>query len=155
MDAGLRQGGIVVAASERAARALTLEFHRARRAEGLTAWPAPRIFDWQGFVRQAWDDHAIDSRLILSNLQEQSIWEQIIATGGEMEGCLAEPLHRVAGLAADAHGLLASNAPEYLLRPAARAGWQQDAAAFSRWLAALTTPAARRVLSALLACRWS
>jgi probable DNA repair protein len=135
MDAWLRQGGIVVAASERAARALTLDFHRARRGEGLTAWPAPRILDWQRFVRQTWEDHSIDSRLILSNLQEQSIWEQIIAAGGEMGVSLAEPLHRVAGLATDAHGLLASNAPE-CLRPAAREGWQQDAAAFSRWLAA-------------------
>jgi len=135
IDAVLRQGGTVVAASERAARALTLDFHRARRAEGLTAWPAPRILDWQQLVRQAWERYAIDGRLILSNLQEQSIWEQIIAAGGEMEPSLAEPLHRVARLAMNAHELLASYAPEYL-RLLARDGWQQDAAAFSRWLAA-------------------
>jgi ATP-dependent helicase/nuclease subunit B len=135
IGAWLRQGGIVVAASERAARALTLDFHRARRAEGLIAWPAPRILDWQGLVRQAWEERAADGRLILNSLQEQAIWEQIIAAGGELELSLAEPLHRVAGLAADAHALLALYAPQYL-RPTARDGWLQDAAAFSRWLAA-------------------
>src|SRR5258708_34802113 len=46
VDAWLRGGGLVVAASERAARAIKAGFHRARRAEGLTAWPAPQVLDW-------------------------------------------------------------------------------------------------------------
>jgi hypothetical protein len=41
IDAWLRDGGLVVTASDRAARALGAAFHRARRAEGLLAWPAP------------------------------------------------------------------------------------------------------------------
>jgi len=36
--------------SDRAARALTEAFHRARQSEGLTAWAAPNIFDWKSFV---------------------------------------------------------------------------------------------------------
>jgi len=41
----------------------------------------------------------------------------------------------LAAMAMEAHELLASYAPR-LLRTAARAGWQQDAAAFSGWLSA-------------------
>ena len=51
IDAWLRGGGLVIAASERAARALAAAFHRARRAEGLIAWPAPEIRDWTSFSR--------------------------------------------------------------------------------------------------------
>jgi len=42
MDAWLRDGGLVITASDRAARAIAAVFHRARQAEGLTAWPAPK-----------------------------------------------------------------------------------------------------------------
>ena len=45
IDAWLRGGGLVVTASDRAARALATNFHRARRAEGLSAWPAPTVLD--------------------------------------------------------------------------------------------------------------
>src|ERR1017187_5096340 len=51
ITAWLRAGGWVVTASERAARAIAASFHRARRAEGLAAWPAPAILDWQTFLR--------------------------------------------------------------------------------------------------------
>ena len=74
----LRSGGLVIAASERAARALTADFHRQRGTEGLTAWPAPAIYDWQTFLRTTWNDRARnDGRLILDSLQEQSIWATI------------------------------------------------------------------------------
>jgi hypothetical protein len=63
VDAWLCQGGLVVTASERAARALGSAFHRARQAEGLTAWPAPNILDWQNFVRSAWQERSFDGRL--------------------------------------------------------------------------------------------
>jgi len=41
----------VVTASDRASRALAFVFHRARRAEGLTAWPAPNILNWKSFTQ--------------------------------------------------------------------------------------------------------
>ncbi len=134
LDEGLAGGGIVVASSERAARALTAAFHRARRAEGLTAWPAPNIQPWESFVRTAWLQHTADTRMILSPPQEQSLWAGIIAADTS-SAWLPGPLHRIAGLATDAHRLLCFYAPRFL-RPGARADWQQDAAAFSRWLAA-------------------
>ncbi len=133
MDAWLRQGGLVVTASERAARALTLAYHRARQVEGLTGWNAPRIQDWNSFVRAEWAARSVDGRLLLNATQEQALWAGIAAVDGPLATLLEGPRYRLAALAMEAHGLLASHAPRYL-RAAARSGWQNDAAAFSRWL---------------------
>lgn len=138
MDAWLRDGGLLVTASDRAARAIASAYHRARRAEGLTAWPAPNIQDWNSFVRSAWEQRAFhkgDDRLLLNAIQEQSLWAAIAGTGLHAATLLEGPRHRLAALAMDAHERLCSHAPRYL-RTSARAGWQQDAAVFSQWLTA-------------------
>ena len=134
IDAWLRDGGLVVTASNRAARAVTSQFHRARRAQGLTAWPAPQVLDWQQFVRTAWDAQTTDSRLLLNPRQEQSLWERIIADSGHSAALLERPRQRLAAMAMEAHQLLCTHAPRFLTAYA-RTGWQQDAAAFSQWLA--------------------
>jgi probable DNA repair protein len=138
IDAWLRGGGLVVTASDRAARALTIAFHRARRAECLTAWPAPNIQDWKTFVRAAWEDRTRenpDARLILNPTQEQAIWADIAGAHNHLATLLEGPRHRLAAMGMEAHELLCSHAPRYL-RPQTRSAWQQDAAAFSTWLAA-------------------
>jgi probable DNA repair protein len=135
IDAWLRNGGLVVTASDRAARALAFAFHRARQADGLTAWPAPNILDWKSFAQAEWEKRALDGRLLLNPLQEQSLWAAIAGAGEQMATLLEGSRHRLAILAVEAHELLCSFAPRYL-RPSARAGWQQDAAAFSGWLTA-------------------
>jgi probable DNA repair protein len=135
MDAWLLGGGRVVTASERSARALSAAYHRARRAEGLTAWPAPAIQDWDGFVRAAWLERCLDDRMTLNALQEQSLWAEIVSRDGQRAALLEGPRHRVAQMAMDAHRLLCLYAPQFL-RTAARTGWQQDAGVFSKWLAA-------------------
>ncbi len=135
IDAWLRNGGLVVTASDRAARALELAFHRARRAEGLAAWPAPNILDWESFARSEWEKRALDGRLLLNPLQEQSLWADIAGADRQIATVLEGPRHRLATLAMEAHELLCDYAPQFL-RENARSGWQQDAAAFSGWLAA-------------------
>jgi ATP-dependent helicase/nuclease subunit B len=132
LDEALAHGNIVIASSERAARALTAVYHRGKRVQGLTAWPAPNIQPWDDFVRQAWQRRASDGRLVLSPLQEQSLWVEIVAAD-KISTWLPGPLHRIARLAMDAQRLLCFYAPRYL-HSGARAAWQQDAAAFSRWL---------------------
>ncbi|HYS45552.1 MAG TPA: hypothetical protein VEM35_03890, partial [Rhizomicrobium sp.] len=134
IDAWLRGGGLVVTASNRAARAITSGFHRARLAEGLTAWPAPQVLDWQQFVRTAWDDEAADGRLLLNIRQEKSLWERIIGDSGHSAALLDKPRQRLAAMAMEAQQLLCTYAPRFL-NPSTRTGWQQDAAAFSKWLA--------------------
>ena len=130
----------MVTSSDRAARALEAAFHRARRADGLAAWPAPQIQDWRSFARAAWDrlasNAARDGCLLLNSTQEQAIWAGIAGTGEHVAAVLEGPRHRLAALAMEAHDLLCSFAPRYLQSAAARSGWQQDAAAFSGWLSA-------------------
>lgn len=135
LNAWLRDGGLVVAASDRAARAVATAYHRARRAEGLTAWVAPKVRNWEEFARGAWQECTAQPRLILNPLQEQSLWANIVAADGRRAPLLEEPLHRVAKLAMEAHRLLCLYAPQFL-EPAARNPWQQDAGAFSGWLTA-------------------
>jgi probable DNA repair protein len=141
IDAWLREGGLVVTASDRAARALTAGFHRARQAEGLTAWPAPRILNWKSFVSEAWlsravsQDRSADPRLLLNPAQEEALWAGIAGHERSLATILEGPRHRLAALAMEAHELLCSYAPQFL-REGARSGWQQDTAVFSGWLRA-------------------
>jgi ATP-dependent helicase/nuclease subunit B len=134
VDAWLREGGLVVAASERAARAVKAGFHRARRSEGLTAWPAPQVLDWKSFARAAWADLGADG-LLLNPLQEESLWCRIIRDSGHTAGWTEPPRRRLAQLAMEAHELLCAHAP-HLLRTAARSAWLHDHGAFSGWLTA-------------------
>lgn len=135
VEVWLRSGRSVIAASERAARAVAEDFHRARRAEGLTAWRAPAIEPWNGFVRKTWEALGrSDDRLVMNSAQEQALWAEIVAGSRHGEALLEAPLQRVAKMAAEAHALLCAYAPR-LLKDAARSNWQQDAAAFSAWLA--------------------
>ena len=136
IDAWLRGGGLVIAASERARRALTARYHRARQAEGLSAWPAPAIQDWNTFLQTAWEertDSRWDNRLLLNPAQEKSIWVKIAGSEQRLATLLSGPRNRVAALAMHAHQLVCLHAPRYL-RVADRSGWQQDAGVFSGWL---------------------
>ena len=135
IDAWLREGGLVVTASDRASRALTAAFHRARRAEGLAAWPAPNLLDWKSFARAAWEQRSSEGRLLLNTAQEQKLWFEIAGESPSQAALLTDPRHRLAALAMEAHELLCSYAPRFL-RTATRADWQQDAGTFSKWLAA-------------------
>jgi probable DNA repair protein len=139
IDDWLRDGGLVIASTERARRALIAQYHRARRAEGLSAWPAPAILDWQAFLHTTWEDPAFtqieDDRLLLSPSQEKSIWAGIAAAEQRLATLLSAPRNRMAALAMQADQLLCLYAPKYL-RTSARSGWQQDAGIFSGWLTA-------------------
>ena len=134
LDAWMRQGGVVVASSDRAARAIQADFHRRRRDEGLTAWPAPNILDWQTFARTAWEERNLDGRLLLNPAQELAVWSEIIHSEQHLPTALTESVRRLASMAIGAHDLLCSYAPQYL-RTSSRTGWDQDAGAFSKWLA--------------------
>jgi probable DNA repair protein len=133
IDAWLRAGGLVVTASERAARFLTAALHRARRAEGLAAWPSPNIQDWHAFVRRVWEERSLDARVVLNSLQEQSLWSAIVAARSPNASQLAGARERLAALAMEAHELLCSYAPLFL-NTNPRSAWDRDAEAFSVWL---------------------
>jgi probable DNA repair protein len=134
LDAWLSAGGLVVASSDRAARAVLAGYHRARRSEGRTAWAAPRVMPWQAFARETWEGRARDVRLVLSPQQELSLWNGIVQASGKPAAAMPGPRRSVATLAMNAHALLCAFAPKYL-EARARAGWDGDAEAWSGWLA--------------------
>jgi probable DNA repair protein len=142
MDAWLRGGGTVVTASERSARAIVAAYHRARRGEGLAAWPAPNVKDWQSFALEEWEKRNGKACMVLNPLQEQGLWAGIVKErhdAVDLEG----PRQRLAAMAMDAHRLICLYAPQYL-DARARIAWQQDAGAFSGWLAAFDELCRRR-----------
>jgi ATP-dependent helicase/nuclease subunit B len=135
IDGWIRDGGVVVTASERTARALAAAYHQRRRSEGATAWPSPNIQSWSTFNAAVWERSAHDERILLNPTQELALWEQIVSREDHPATALAAPRRRLASLAMDAHELLSSYAPRYL-HTGARSGWDRDAGVFSGWLAA-------------------
>lgn len=144
-DGWLSEGGLVVTASERAARAFQAAFHRRRRAEGLSAWPAPNVLDWTNFSRSAWEELSLDGRLILNPTQEQAIWAGIIRDDQHVTTTLSASQNRLARMAMEAQELLCNYSPR-LLREAARTGWDHDPGKFSAWLSAFDEVCRRREL---------
>ena len=134
LDAWLREGGLVVASSDRAARAIQAHFHRQRRAEGFSAWAAPDVVDWKTFARNAWEARNLDGRLVLNSAQELALWSEIIHSEKYLPTALPSSVRRLASMAMDAHDLLCSYAPQFL-RASTRIAWDQDAGKFSEWLA--------------------
>lgn len=125
----------MVAASERSARAIAAAYHRARQAEGLVAWPAPDVRDWQSFAVGQWRKQSHDARMVMNSLQEQALWAGIVKDRHGEAASFPGTLHRLAAMAMEAHRLICLYAPQYLDAKARRA-WQQDAGVFSDWLAA-------------------
>lgn len=152
IDAWLQSGRTVVTASERGVRAIARAYHRLRQADGLTAWPAPDVRDWQSFAVAEWEMRNADARMVLNPLQEQSLWAEIVRERHGEAGSFPGTLHRLAAMAMEAHRLICSYAPHYLDAKARRA-WQQDAGAFSDWLPAFDENCRKRecVSSARLA----
>lgn len=135
IDNWIRGGGLVVTASERAARSLQMAYHRRRRAEGAMAWPAPSIHAWTSFITASWEKYARDERMLMNSAQEQAFWAEIIGREQHLATALEAPRQRLAAMAMRAHELLCSFAPRYL-RESARSAWDNDPGAFSAWLAA-------------------
>ncbi|MDE3202482.1 MAG: PD-(D/E)XK nuclease family protein [Acidobacteriota bacterium] len=136
LERKLADGSLLIAASDRTARSLRASFHRHRLNEGLSAWSAPEILDWGAFIRRTWEELAEDDAIVLTAAQEQMIWAEIAGQEDQIAVQLESNLYRLASLAAGAYALICNYSPN-LLSTSARNGWDQDAAAFSRWLTAM------------------
>ena len=136
IESWLTSGGIVLASSARAARALASNYHQNRRAEGLLAWPTPLIFDWETWLKETWLTEAHPSTaaaMLLSPLQERSLWAKVIRNRPILEGI--SQIDRLAASAQYAYKLLASYAPVQLANPRARTTWPSETEPLSQWIA--------------------
>ena len=129
IEGWLQAGGVVVAASERAARALRGEYAEVKLAAGLRGWPTPAISSWETWLREAWTARNSRGVLLLNGDQERVLWQQVL----EAAKPDLRPTHRLATQAQKAWQLLAGYAPE-CVGQLDRLGWVGEFADFARWL---------------------
>ena len=133
IDDWLASGRVLLASNERLARSLRGSYNRRRESEGLTAWTTPSIIEWKSFVRQQWERHFADGRLILSPVQEEWLFARIAQKSAVTAATLHGPRMRLASMAREAHELLCSYATE-CLDTDRRAAWPGDSDTFHQWL---------------------
>ncbi len=107
--AALESGGVVIASSPRAARALRRLHAEAQRELGLTAWLAAEIVGWDAWLEGLWQQRlrtGNESRLLLSKVQEHELWVRLVKPS--IEGLRLISIDGVADLAQEAYALLST-----------------------------------------------
>jgi ATP-dependent helicase/nuclease subunit B len=105
--AAVEAGDTVIASSARAARALRRLHGEAQRAQGREAWQSPDILDWDSWLGRLWQKSlrsGSETRLLLTTLQEQQVWVQMVRPSIEGRRLISVP--GVAELAQQAYALL-------------------------------------------------
>lgn len=132
--AALATGGVVVASSPRAARALRRLHARRQRERGLTAWRSPAIFYWEAWLQELWRQRVRggdETRLVLSSLQEHHLWARLIRQ--EVEERSLVSTDGIAELVQQGYELLC----DYNCLDALQSQWPGvDATAFRGWASA-------------------
>ena len=127
----LARGGTLITGNQRAARTLRLAFDRRQLALGSTSWQPPRIFAWDTWTSQLWQQGLITGatdRLLLNRTQELHLWRALIANGPQAASLrTVDPL---AALAADAWHLLCAYRGQSRLNTL---GVSEDTRAFQHW----------------------
>ncbi|MGI8770307.1 MAG: PD-(D/E)XK nuclease family protein [Acidobacteriaceae bacterium] len=104
----LSHDGLVITASARAARALRGRYADELEREGRRVWAAPQILDYDSWLQGLWRQLLLagqEDRLLLSPLQEQSLWLRIVAPAVRQRSLISS--EGVAALAQQAYALLA------------------------------------------------
>jgi ATP-dependent helicase/nuclease subunit B len=132
---GLAGGVTVVTPNRRLAQALSREFDTAQAAQGRSAWESADILPYSAFVLRGYEDAlysdiASDLPILLTQAQEQALWEDIIRRSDAGGALLALP--ETAALAADAW----KTAHAWRLLDSLRSGYlNEDASTFRDWCA--------------------
>lgn len=69
-------GATLVTANRRLARGLRRQYDLRQSARGLAAWRTADILPWNAWLMRLWD--TLDGENVLSPLQEQTLWEEIV-----------------------------------------------------------------------------
>jgi probable DNA repair protein len=140
---GLAGGVTVITPNQRLAQALAREFDATQAAQGRSAWESADILPYAAFIQRCYED-ALYSRLapdlpiVLTQAQEQAVWEDVIRRSRAGDALLAIP--ETAKLAADAW----KTAHAWRLLESLRsAELNEDASAFRDWCAAYSLRCAR------------
>ena len=105
--AAIESGDTVITSSARGARALRRLHGEAQRSQGREAWPSAEILHWDSWLDRCWQKllrSGVESRLLLSPLQEQQVWARLV--GPDIEGKHLISVLSVSQLAQTAYALL-------------------------------------------------
>ena len=132
----LTRGHLILLPSALAARNLRQLYDDAQRARSLAAWEPAPILSWSQFLDNLWSEaivSGIETRLLLNQAQEHSLWlEAIATTAGESTLTSTDSL---ATLAADAWTLAHAYSAVPRLRAAATT---HDTRTFALWAESFT-----------------
>ncbi|MCC7325425.1 MAG: PD-(D/E)XK nuclease family protein [Burkholderiales bacterium] len=134
LDAALAAGVTVVTPNRRLARELVSRYDAAAARSGARTWTAVRALPWDAWLQTLWHDalaaHALpEPRPLLGAPASAFMWDRIVADGSN----LLDP-HGAAERAAGAwKAFHAWREPGETPDPWARAGIDDDAAAFATW----------------------
>jgi len=104
----LGRGATVVTANQRAARTIRYAFDRWNRQLGNTTWQPPMSLAWDTWTTNLWQSLTVQGKvteLLLSRIQEHTIWRNIIRTDPELRETLNSQ-DSLSQLAAEAWRLL-------------------------------------------------
>jgi ATP-dependent helicase/nuclease subunit B len=130
--AAIQAGDTVIASSARAARALRRAHGDQQRQQGLQAWQSADILDWDSWLHRLWQKQlrsGTEARLLLTALQEQQLWVQLVKPS--IEGRRLISVAGVAELAQQAYALLCAYGALNFLH-GDRVG-NQDVESFREW----------------------
>jgi len=125
-------GAAIITSSGRLARALTHSFHSHQKEMGRAVWNTPDILPLGAFLSRIWREWVLrgtqpDCPALLSPLQEQMVWEQVIRQSPEGGSLLQIP--ETAKHASGAWELIRA----YWLKVDAQFEASEDWAAFAAW----------------------
>lgn len=132
-------GATVIPANARAARWLQREYAVRQRRAGRRAWETPPVLDWESWLRQQWQAHALaepNAPLLLTTLQERSVWTRMLRE----DAALVVSPGNLAALAESAYALLSAYEAH---RERNNAWGKADAERFRKWAAAFDRECAR------------
>jgi ATP-dependent helicase/nuclease subunit B len=130
--AALQVGATLVTASQRLARHLASTYGAAQQAQGAPVWEAPDILPWQQWLERFWQESfglldADTPQLLLSDFQEQTLWEEVIRAAD------SEPLLQVPAAARSAREAWQLLHAWKLTIPRSQESASEDVSAFARW----------------------
>ncbi len=131
--AALKAGATLVTASQRLARHLASTYGAVQQAQGAPVWEAPDILPWHQWLERFWQESfglldADTPQLLLSDYQEQTLWEEVIRAADNENPLLQVPA--AARSAREAWQLLHA---WKLSIPRSRESASEDVSAFARW----------------------
>jgi len=131
----LDQGAALIASSACQAQQYRLAFAQWKRSEGVEAWSSPKIYSWAEWLKKTgenllWSGYsgAEGVRSLLSPLQEQIVWEQVIRSAADTP---LLHLPSTAALARQAWSLLQA---WRLPNPSDELYHSEDVIAYAKWM---------------------